>query len=54
MGKTQVTAQTRDRLKARFDLEERNVIEVKDEGPMRTWFLVGRKQISSDRSASTP
>ena len=53
-GKIQIAAQTRDQLTERFDLEERGVIEVKGKGPMRTWFLIGRKHVISDSSTSTP
>jgi adenylate cyclase len=42
-GKIQVTAQTHELLRHRFVLEERGVIEVKGKGPMRTWFLTGRR-----------
>lgn len=42
-GKIQVAAQTHEQLTQRFDFEERGVIEVKGKGPMRTWFLIGRK-----------
>jgi adenylate cyclase len=53
-GKIQVAAQTRDQLTERFDLNERGVIEVKGKGPMRTWFLIGRKHVISGSSTSTP
>lgn len=43
-GKIQVAAGTRDLLADRFELIERGVTEVRGKGPMRTWFLVGRKQ----------
>jgi adenylate cyclase len=42
-GKIQVAVQTYEQLVHRFDFEERGVIEVKGKGPMRTWFLIGRK-----------
>lgn len=43
-GKIQVAAGTRDLLADRFELIERGVTEVRGKGPMRTWFLAGRKQ----------
>ena len=43
-GKIQVAAGTRDLLADRFELIERGVTEVRGKGPMRTWFLVERKQ----------
>jgi adenylate cyclase len=42
-GKIQVAPETQTRLKERFVLEERGTIEVRGKGPMRTWFLVGRR-----------
>ncbi|MGE5146863.1 MAG: adenylate/guanylate cyclase domain-containing protein [Candidatus Eiseniibacteriota bacterium] len=41
-GRIQVAPETYERLKDRFALEERGLIEVRGKGPMRTWFLVGR------------
>jgi adenylate cyclase len=41
--KIQVTSDTRELLKDRFDLEERGLIEVRGKGQMRTWYLVGRR-----------
>jgi adenylate cyclase len=42
-GKIQVAAQTHEQLTSRFEFEERGVVEVKGKGPMRAWFLIGRK-----------
>jgi adenylate cyclase len=42
-GKIQVAPQTFQLLAERFELAERGVIEVRGKGPMRTWFLIGRK-----------
>jgi adenylate cyclase len=44
-GKIQVAPTTRELLADRFELEERGVIEVRGKGPMRTWFLIGRKPV---------
>jgi adenylate cyclase len=54
-GKIQVAPKTRELLADRFELEERGVIEVRGKGPMRTWFLIGRKLLDSAqcRSSST-
>jgi adenylate cyclase len=46
-GKIQVAPGTRELLADRFELEERGVIEVRGKGPMRTWFLIGRKPMES-------
>ncbi|MBW7963675.1 adenylate/guanylate cyclase domain-containing protein [Bradyrhizobium sp. BR 10261] len=50
-GKIQIAPTTRDLLADRFDLEERGTIEVRGKGPMRTWFLIGRKRSESSPSA---
>ena len=42
-GRIQVSDAVRGRLGDRYRLEERGTIEVKGIGPMRTWFLVGRR-----------
>jgi adenylate cyclase len=42
-GRIQVAPDTRARLDGRFVLAERGTIEVRGKGPMRTWFLEGRK-----------
>jgi class 3 adenylate cyclase len=42
-GRIQVTAPVRERLASRYEFESRGEIEVKGKGPMRTWFLTGRK-----------
>ncbi len=45
-GKIQVAHGTHDLLVDRFELVERGVTEVRGKGPMRTWFLVGRKPMA--------
>ena len=42
-GKIQIAPGTRELLADRFELAERGVIEVRGKGPMRTWFLLGRR-----------
>jgi adenylate cyclase len=42
-GKIQVAPETHERLKQRFELGERGVIEVRGKGAVRTWFLLGRR-----------
>jgi adenylate cyclase len=42
-GKIQVAEETRELLLDDFVLEERGVVDVRGKGPMRTWFLSGRK-----------
>jgi len=42
-GRIQVDAATFARLQSEFDLEARGTIEVRGKGPMRTWYLIGRK-----------
>ena len=41
-GRIQVSEATRSRLGEPFQFEERGMIEVKDMGALRTWFLTGR------------
>jgi len=43
VGMIQVAPQTHELIAARFELQERGVIEVRGKGPMTTWFLIGRK-----------
>ena len=43
LGMIQVSDETYARLKCRFALESRGMIEVKGKGLMQTWFLLGRK-----------
>jgi PAS domain S-box-containing protein len=45
-GKIQVTSQTYERLKDKFELEDRGAIVVKGKGKMITYWLKGRKMIS--------
>jgi guanylate cyclase len=42
-GEIQITERVRDRLRDRFELRERGVIDVKGLGPTRTYLLVGRR-----------
>ena len=42
-GRIQLTVETYERLKDTFEFEDRGTIEVRGKGPMRTWFLAGRK-----------
>jgi class 3 adenylate cyclase len=42
-GRIQVTEAMYERLKDKYLFEERGIIEVKNKGKMRTWFLVGKK-----------
>jgi class 3 adenylate cyclase len=42
-GRIQVTESSYERLKEKYHFEPRGVIEVKGKGPMRTWFLTGRR-----------
>lgn len=42
-GHIQVTTETYTLLRAQFNFQERGIIQVKDKGPMRTYFLLGRK-----------
>jgi class 3 adenylate cyclase len=48
-GRIQVTGAVEERLRDRFELEARGIVEVKGKGPMPTWFLSGRR----DRAASS-
>ena len=42
-GRIQVPHDVYERLRARFDFEERGEIEVKGKGVMHTWYLIGRR-----------
>jgi adenylate cyclase len=42
-GKIQVPTETYALLRERFELQERGLVEVRGKGPMRTWYLRGRK-----------
>ena len=44
-GKIQIAPKTHELIAARFELQERSVIEVHGKGPMTTWFLIGRKPV---------
>jgi adenylate cyclase len=43
VGRIQVPEEVYRRLKDDFVLQERGVVQVKGKGPMRTWYLIGRK-----------
>jgi adenylate cyclase len=43
VGRIQVPEAMHARLKDDFVLQERGSIDVKGKGPMRTWYLIGRK-----------
>ncbi len=40
-GRIQVTGETVERLRGRFEFERRGLVEVKGKGAIETWFLVG-------------
>jgi class 3 adenylate cyclase len=42
-GKIQVTAATYERLKDKYEFEERGAVVVKGKGEMATYWLLGRK-----------
>jgi len=42
-GEVQMTSRTAERLRERYDIAARGVIDVKGKGPMETFFLAGRK-----------
>jgi adenylate cyclase len=46
-GKIQVAPTTHELLADRFEFQARGVIEVRGKGPMKTWFLIGRKMRES-------
>jgi len=47
-GRIQVTEETYQRLRGRYELEQRGEIEVKGKGPVRAYLLVGRLASSVD------
>lgn len=47
VGKIQVAPQTYELLADRFEFEDRGVIDVRGKGPMRTWFLLGRRAVAA-------
>jgi class 3 adenylate cyclase len=49
VGRIQVPEEMYERLKDDFVLQERGSIDIKGKGPMRTWYLIGRK--ATDESA---
>jgi adenylate cyclase len=51
-GRVHVTEAAARRLEGSFLLEPRGELEVKGKGPMRTWFLVGRRQAAAEVSAA--
>lgn len=42
-GRIQISDATRSRLDDRYVVEERGVVDVKGKGPMKTWWLLGRR-----------
>lgn len=56
VGRIQVPEAMYERLKDEFVLHERGSIDVKGKGPMRTWYLIGRKATddSTDVLAEDP
>lgn len=56
VGRIQVPEAMHARLSAEFVLQERGSIDVKGKGPMRTWYLIGRKatEASTDVLAGEP
>ena len=51
VGKIQVSEEFQQLIAGRFELESRGLIDVRDKGPMHTWFLVGRRADASDRDS---
>ncbi|MBV8786419.1 MAG: adenylate/guanylate cyclase domain-containing protein [Mycobacterium sp.] len=43
VGRIQVPDAMYERLKGEFVLQERGIVHIKGKGPMRTWYLIGRK-----------
>jgi adenylate cyclase len=43
VGRIQITGETYEELRGRFDCEARGAIPVKGKGDIETWFLLGRK-----------
>lgn len=56
VGRIQVPETMYERLKDEFVLQERGSIDVKGKGPMRTWYLIGRKatEQSADQRSEEP
>ncbi|WP_077098190.1 adenylate/guanylate cyclase domain-containing protein [Mycobacterium terramassiliense] len=56
VGRIQVPEELYERLKDEFVLQERGSIDVKGKGPMRTWYLIGRKatEQSADLRSEEP
>ncbi|ORV82672.1 adenylate cyclase [Mycobacterium interjectum] len=56
VGRIQVPEELYQRLKDEFVLQERGRIDVKGKGPMRTWYLIGRKatEQSTDLRSEEP
>ncbi len=52
-GKVQVSAATQAYLEGAFVLEGRGELEVKGKGPMRTWFLTGRRPTGAEAASSS-
>jgi adenylate cyclase len=49
VGRIQVPDAMYERLKDDFVLQERGSIDIKGKGPMRTWYLIGRKATEQSR-----
>ncbi|MCV7090080.1 adenylate/guanylate cyclase domain-containing protein [Mycobacterium interjectum] len=56
VGRIQVPEELYERLKDEFVLQERGRVDVKGKGPMRTWYLIGRKatEQSTDLHSEEP
>lgn len=50
-GRIQVPQDVYERLKDSYVFEERGVVDVKGKGPMKTWYLVGRRDDQAVRKA---
>ncbi len=53
-GGIQVSEATYEAAKHAFEFEPRGVIQVKGKGEMKTWLLVGRRALATEREASLP
>jgi class 3 adenylate cyclase len=52
-GKIQVSESTYERLRDRYALEYRGVVEIKGKGPMRTYLLEGRTRARMDTDVAS-
>ena len=46
-GRIQVSAETYERVKDKFECESRGPIDVKGKGKIATWFVIGTKKSGS-------